>query len=90
MRFLKQITPPTKRHLRLISDKAYSLAKDGQPGLYMIDTATGETELNIVNIEEGMYFAEDGRAFPDIQVLGRIFSRISEVSDANSTNQRKI
>lgn len=74
------ITPPKKRRLKSCSDKAYALAESNQPGLYLVNTLTGDEEVKIVSVENEVYFSEDGRAFPQDQVAGFIFAAMTWVN----------
>jgi len=80
MSLLKTITPPTKRRLKSSLDKVYALAEHDQPGRYLVNTATGETEIEIVAMVNDVYFSEDGRAFPKEQVSGFIFAAMTWVN----------
>lgn len=80
MSLLMTITPPQKRHLRSCSDKAYALADSDQPGMYLVNTLTGDEEVKIVSVEKEVYFSDDGRAFPKEQVAGFIFAAMTWVN----------
>ena len=80
---LKDITPLKGRRLKTSSvseNVVYALAEGDRPGVYLVDTATGEQALEILSIEKDLFFSADGRAFRKEQVAGWISSRI-EVKD---------
>jgi hypothetical protein len=68
--------------LKSCSDKkAYALAESDRPGLYLVNTLTGDEEVEIVAVQHNVYFSEDGRAFPKKQVAGFIFAVMKWVND---------
>lgn len=82
MSLLMTITPPKKRRLKSCSDKkAYALAESDQPGLYLVNTLTGDEEVEIIAVRDNVYFSEDGRAFPKKQVAGFVYAKMMWVND---------